>query len=141
MAAATQRQWPSGSGRWRPALPLTVTNLPAFLSRYRCSITSGNVTATMHTATAAIRWYDGVPSLLVSLYRYVASTRWPSGSPSTSGSPKISKPRKKTSTPENRSEGVTIGRLTSRATRKGEAPAMRAASSTSEPRLFSADDE
>ena len=33
------------------------------------SRTSGNVTAMMHTATAAIRWYDGVPSLFVSLYR------------------------------------------------------------------------
>ena len=30
-------------------------------------MTSGKVIATMHTATAAIRWYDGVPSLLVSL--------------------------------------------------------------------------
>ena len=55
IAAATQRQPPSGSGRCRPALPLTVTYLPAFFSRQRCSITSGNVIATMHTATAAIR--------------------------------------------------------------------------------------
>ena len=42
---------------------------------------------------------------------------------------------------QNSSDGITIGRLTSLATWNGLDPAMRAASSTSEPRLFSADDE
>src|SRR5260221_13355604 len=64
----------------------------------------------------------------------------PSGSPSTSGSPKSSKPRKKTSTAEKSSDGMMSGRLTDSATRKGDAPATRAASSTSDPRLFSAAD-
>ncbi len=81
-----------------------------------------------------------MPSLLVSLYRYVASTRWPSGSPSTSTSPNTSKPRKITSTAAYSSAGRTIGRLTLSATDSGDAPEMRAASSTSEPRLRSADD-
>ena len=55
IAAATHFQPPSGSGRCRPALPFTVTYLPAFFSSQRCSSTSGKVIATMHTATAAIR--------------------------------------------------------------------------------------
>ena len=49
-------------------------------------------------------------------------------------------PRKNTSTEANRSDGMMSGRLTVAATRNGDAPAMRAASSTSEPKLFSADD-
>ncbi len=62
----------------------------------------------------------------------------PSGSPSTSGRPKSSKPRKKTSTAAKSIEGMINGRLTEIATRKGDAPAERAASSTSDPRLFNA---
>ena len=55
IASATQRHTPSGSTVARPALPFTVTKRFAVFSRRRCSSTSGNVIATMHTATAAIR--------------------------------------------------------------------------------------
>ena len=54
-ASATHFHPPSGSSFWRVALPFTDTNLPAVLKSQRCSNTSGNVIATMHTATAAIR--------------------------------------------------------------------------------------
>ena len=60
---------PSGNSRMRPALPLIVAYRRAFCSSLRCSRTSGTVSATMQIATAAIKWYEGVPSLLVSLYR------------------------------------------------------------------------
>ena len=66
-SSATHFHPPSGSIFCRVALPLTDTYLPAVLRSQRCRSTSGKVTAMMHTATAAIRWYDGVPSLLVSL--------------------------------------------------------------------------
>ena len=55
MPSATHFQPPSGSNFCRVALPLTDTYLPAVFSSQRCSSTSGNVIATMHTATAAIR--------------------------------------------------------------------------------------
>ena len=68
-ANASHFQRPSGIAFWRAPLPLIETYLLADLSSQRCIITSGIVTITRQTATAAIRWYDGVPSLLVSLYR------------------------------------------------------------------------
>ncbi|MOA35203.1 hypothetical protein D3C78_1566360 [compost metagenome] len=81
-----------------------------------------------------------MPSLLVSLYRYVASTRLPSGSPSTSTRPNTSRPRKNSSTVAYSMAGRTIGRLTDTITRSGVAPAARAASSTTDPMLRSADE-
>src|SRR5450830_965338 len=87
-ANAIQRHLPSGSDFWRAPLPLIETYLLADFSNQRCSITSGMVTATRQTATAA----------------------------------------------------MIIGSDTFRATCSGDAPATRAASSTSEPRLFKAAD-
>ncbi|KAG0756569.1 hypothetical protein G6F22_020252 [Rhizopus arrhizus] len=55
-APATQRHLPSGSGRAREALPLTVTKRLAVRIRRRCSMTSGIVMQIRITATAAIRW-------------------------------------------------------------------------------------
>ncbi|MNQ27940.1 hypothetical protein D3C85_412080 [compost metagenome] len=54
-APANQRHLPSGSGRAREALPLTVTKRFAVRIRRRCSITSGIVMQIRTTATAAIR--------------------------------------------------------------------------------------
>ncbi|MNL67273.1 hypothetical protein D3C87_1918400 [compost metagenome] len=54
-APASQRHLPSGSGRAREALPLTVTKRLAVRMRRRCSITSGMVMQISTTATAAIR--------------------------------------------------------------------------------------
>ncbi|MNN87603.1 hypothetical protein D3C81_2051790 [compost metagenome] len=64
----------------------------------------------------------------------------PSGSPSTSIRPNTSSPRKNSSTVAYSMAGRTIGRLTDTITRSGDAPATRAASSTSEPMLRSADE-
>jgi hypothetical protein len=55
-AKASHFQRPSGMALERAPLPLMETNLLADLSSQRCSITSGMVTITRHTATAAIRW-------------------------------------------------------------------------------------
>ena len=56
IASASHFQPRSGKSFCRVALPLTETYLPAVFRSQRCSKTSGKVTATMHTATAAIRW-------------------------------------------------------------------------------------
>ena len=56
IVSAIHFQPPSGNSFCRVALPFTETYLPEVLSSQRCSSTSGKVTATMHTATAAIRW-------------------------------------------------------------------------------------
>ena len=64
----------------------------------------------------------------------------PSGSPRTSIRPNTSSPRKNSSTVAYRMDGRTIGRLTEVITCQGDAPAVRAASSTSEPTLRSADE-
>ena len=54
-AKAIHFHLPSGSGFWRAPLPLIDTYLLADFSSQRCISTSGSVTATRQTATAAIR--------------------------------------------------------------------------------------
>ncbi len=54
-ANASHFQRPSGMAFWRAPLPLIDTYLLADLSSQRCAITSGIVTITRQTATAAIR--------------------------------------------------------------------------------------
>ncbi|MNT84316.1 hypothetical protein D3C72_2243130 [compost metagenome] len=55
-ANASHFQRPSGMALLRAPLPLIDTYLLADLSSQRCIITSGMVTITRQTATAAIRW-------------------------------------------------------------------------------------
>ena len=66
---AIQRQLPSGSGRWRAGLALDRDVLAARSQQVALQHHERKRDRDDATATAAIRWYDGMPSLLVSLYR------------------------------------------------------------------------
>jgi hypothetical protein len=92
------------------------------------------VIATMHSDCR--HQGKGRVRLVGELVRYVEAPGIPRGLGPAAA--KSSKPRKNTSTAAKSIEGRRRGRLTDIATRKGEAPALRAASSTSLPRLFRA---